>query len=55
MLFKEIIAVYSVNLMKPIKTFCWENVELLVIKAVVRIVTTGILKVNPEERASGSY
>jgi hypothetical protein len=32
-LFKEIIAVYSENHMKPIHIFCMQNAELLIIKA----------------------
>jgi hypothetical protein len=33
MLFREIIAVYSENHMKPINTLCGQNEELLVVKA----------------------
>jgi hypothetical protein len=32
MLFKEIIAVYSENHMKPINTLCGQNAELLIVK-----------------------
>jgi hypothetical protein len=32
MLFKEIIAVYSENHMKPINILCGQNVKLLIIK-----------------------
>jgi hypothetical protein len=32
-LFKEIIAVYSENHMKPINTLCGQNAELLIVKA----------------------
>jgi hypothetical protein len=32
MLFKEIIAVYSENHMKPINTLCGKNAELLIVK-----------------------
>jgi hypothetical protein len=33
MLFREIIAVYSENHMKPINTLCGKNAELLTVKA----------------------
>jgi hypothetical protein len=33
MLFKEIIAVYSENHVKPINTLCEQNSELLIVKA----------------------
>jgi hypothetical protein len=32
MLFREIIAVYSENLQKPINTLCGQNAELLIVK-----------------------
>jgi hypothetical protein len=33
MLFKEIIALYSENHMKPVSTLCGQNAELLIVKA----------------------
>jgi hypothetical protein len=32
-LFEEIIVVHTVNHMKPINTLCWQNDELLILKA----------------------
>jgi hypothetical protein len=42
MLFREIIAVYSENHMKPISTLCGQSAEVLNVKLVVHIVTTGL-------------
>ena len=42
MLYREIIAVYSQIHTKHINTLCGQNVELLNIKLVVRIVTIGV-------------
>jgi len=42
MLYREIIAVCSQIHTKHINTLCGQNVELLTVKLVVRIVTTGI-------------
>jgi len=42
MLYREIIAVYSEIHTKHINTPCGQNVELLNVKLVVRIVTTGL-------------
>jgi len=42
MLCREIIAVYSEIRTKHIHTLCKQNVELLNVKLVVRIVTTGL-------------
>jgi hypothetical protein len=41
-LFWEIIAVYSENHTKYIYTLCGQNAELLIVKAVVHIGTTGL-------------
>jgi hypothetical protein len=42
-LFGEVIAVYSENHTKPLKTLCEKNAELLNVAAgVVHIVTTGL-------------
>jgi hypothetical protein len=41
MLYREIIAVYSQIHTKHINTLCGQNVELLNVKLVVHIVTTG--------------
>jgi hypothetical protein len=41
MLFKEIIALCSENYTKHINTLCGQNEELLIVKQVVHIVTTG--------------
>jgi hypothetical protein len=41
-LFEEIIAVYSENLTKPVNTLCGQNAELLALKVVVHVVTTGL-------------
>jgi hypothetical protein len=40
---REMIAVYSENHKKHISTLCGHNVELLIVKQVVHIVTTGLL------------
>jgi len=42
MLYREIIAVCSQIHTKHINTLCWQNVELLNVKLVVHIVTTGL-------------
>jgi len=42
MLYREIIAVFSEFHTKHINTVCGQNVELLNVKLVVRIVTTGL-------------
>ena len=42
MLYREIIAVCSQIHRKPIITLCGQNVELLNVKLVVHIVTTGL-------------
>jgi len=42
MLYKEIIAVYSQTHTKHTITLCGQNVELLNVKLVVHIVTTGL-------------
>ena len=46
MLYREIIAVCSQIHTKHINTLCGQNVELLNVKRVVHIVTTGLLTVN---------
>ena len=46
MLYWEIIAVCSEIHTKHINTLCGQNVELLNVKLVVHIVTTGLLKIN---------
>jgi len=46
MLYREIIAVCSQIHTKHIKTLCGENVELLNVKLVVHIVTTGFQRVK---------
>jgi len=45
MLYREIIAVCSVFHTKHINTVCGQNVELLNVKLLVRIVTTGLRSV----------
>jgi len=42
MLYREIIAVCSQNQTKHINTLCGQNVELLNVKLVAHIVTTGL-------------
>jgi len=42
MLYREIIAVYSQIHTKNISTLCGQNVELLNVKLVLHIVTTGL-------------
>ena len=42
MLYREIIAVYSQIHTKYINTLCGQNVELLNVKLVVHILTTGL-------------
>jgi len=46
MLYREIIAVCSQIHTKYINTVCGQNVELLSVKLVVRIVITGMQRVN---------
>jgi len=46
MLYREIIAVSSQIRTKHIKTLCGQNVELLNVKLVVHIVTTGLQRVK---------
>ena len=46
MLYREIIAVCSQIHTKHINTLCGQNVELLNVKLVVHIVTTGLKKVE---------
>ena len=46
MLYREIIAVCSQIHTKHINTLCGQNAELLNVKLVVHIVTTGLQKVN---------
>jgi len=46
MLYREIIAVCSQIHTKHINTLCGQNVELLNVKLVVHIVTTGLYLVN---------
>ena len=46
MLYREIIAVCSQIHTKPVNTQCGQNVELLNVKLVVHIVTTGLYRVN---------
>ena len=46
MLYREIIAVCSEIHTKHINTLCVQNVELLNVKLVVHIVTTGLQTVN---------
>ena len=42
MLYREIIAIFSEIHTKHINTLCWQNVELLNVKLVVRLVTIGL-------------
>jgi len=46
MLYREIIAVCSEIYTKHINALCGQNVELLNVKLVVRIVTTGLQRVK---------
>jgi hypothetical protein len=46
MLYREIIAVYFENDTKPINTLCGQNVELLMVKKVEHIVSTGFEGLN---------
>ena len=46
MLYREIIAVFSQNNTKHINTVCGQNVEMLNVKLVVHIVTTGLYIVS---------
>jgi len=45
-MYKEIISVSSQIRTKHIDTLCGQNVELLSVKLVAHIVTTGLLRVN---------
>jgi hypothetical protein len=45
-LFKEVMVVYAKNHPDSIITFSWQNAELMIIKEVVHIFTTGLLTVN---------
>ena len=47
MRYREIIAVCSQIHTKHMNTLCGQNVELLNVKLVVHIVTTGLQKLNP--------
>jgi len=47
MLHRETIAVCSLIYTKHTNTLCRQNVELLNVKLVVHIVTTGVQTVNP--------
>ena len=49
MLYREIIAVCSGIHTKHINTLCGQNVELLNVKLVVHIVTTGLYRVSATE------
>ena len=51
MLYREIIAVCSQIHTKHINTLCGQNVELLNVKLVVQIVTSGALKGSTTHRA----
>ena len=42
MLYREIIAVWSQIHTKHINTLCGQNIELLIVKLAVRIVTSGL-------------
>jgi len=46
MLYREIIAVCSETHIKHINTLCVQNVQLLNVKLVVHIVTTGVYRVK---------
>ena len=50
MLYREIIAVCSQIHTKHINTLCRQNVELLNVKLVVHIVTTGLYRVKQTDR-----
>jgi len=54
MLYREIIAVWSQIHTKHINTLCGQTVELLNVKLVVHIITTGRLTVYKRKRARGS-
>jgi len=47
MLYREIIAVFKKILTKHINTVCVQNVELLKVKLVVHILTSGLYKAKP--------
>jgi len=59
MLYSEIIAVCSQIHTKHINTLCGPNVELLNVKLVVQIVTTGLYRVNQsmdsDQKGLGSH
>jgi len=48
MLYREIIAVCSEFHTKHINTLCGQNVDLLIVKLVVHIVTTGLQRVKSQ-------
>ena len=50
MLYREIMAVCSEIHTKHINTVCGQNVELLNVKLVVRIVTTGLQRLRSDSR-----
>jgi len=54
MMYREIIAVFSQIHTKYINTMCGQNVEMLNVKLVVHVITTGRLTVNKRKRARGS-
>ena len=47
-LYREIIAVCSQIHTKPVNTLCGQNVELLNVKLVVHILTTGLWRVKSQ-------
>ena len=55
MLYREIIAVCSQIHTKHINTLCEQNVELLNVKLVVRLVTTGLVPKNTRSRDGKKY
>ena len=55
MLYREIIAVCSQIHAKHINTLCGQNVELLNVKLVVHIVTTGIQEVKTENSTAHQW
>jgi len=55
MLYKEIIAVCSQIHTKHTNTLCGQNVELLYVKLVVHIVTTGLQKVKTENSTAHQW
>jgi len=55
MLYREIIAVCSQIHTKHINTLCGQNVELLNVKLVVHIVTTGLNHKEPRSKHNSSW